>query len=75
MAVTLTFSDDDHKAAINALNADSWINTIWELDQWLRSECKYNDKRDEKEIDALYECRDKIREILTENGVNINEVL
>ena len=75
MAVTITFSDDDHKAAINALQADSYVFAIWEVDQWLRAECKYNDKRDEKEIDALYECRDKIREILTENGVNINEVL
>ena len=53
MAVTITFSDDDHKEAIKALNVNDYIHCMWELDQWLRAECKYNDKRTEKEIDAL----------------------
>jgi hypothetical protein len=75
MEVTITFNEEEHKYAINALNVNSWLHSIWEFDQWLRSECKYNENREEKEIDVIYEVRDKLREILTENSLNIEDVL
>lgn len=74
MVVTLKYGDEEWKDAVNALKVNSWTNTVWELDQWLRSEYKHNDKRDEKESDAFYECREKLREILAENGLNMDDI-
>jgi hypothetical protein len=73
MAVTITFNDEDHKEAIKALKINDFIHCVWELDQWLRAESKYNDKRSEKEIDALYEVREKLNDLLHENGLNLYE--
>jgi hypothetical protein len=73
MAVTITYNDEDHKDAINALKVNDFIHCMWELDQWLRAECKYNEKRTEKEIDAFYEAREKLNDLLYENGLKLYE--
>jgi len=73
MRITLTFSEDEQVEARNALNGSKWMLSMWELDQWLRGEAKYNETRSEKEIDLIYEIREKIREQLNENGINFND--
>lgn len=73
MRITLTFSEDEQVDARNALNGSKWMLSMWELDQWLRGEAKYNETRSEKEIDLIYEIREKIREQLNENGINFND--
>ena len=73
MAVTITFNDEDHKDAIKALKVNDFIHCLWELDQWLRAEYKYNENRTEKEIDLLYETKQKLNELLLENGLSLYE--
>ena len=74
MRITLTFSEDEQVEARNALNGSKWMLSMWELDQWLRGEAKYNETRSEKEIDLIYEIREKIREQLNEGGINFNGI-
>lgn len=72
MKITLTFSEDEQVEAMQALNGSKWMCAMWELDQWLRSEAKYNDKLTEKEIDLIYEVRDRIQQELNENGLHFD---
>jgi hypothetical protein len=62
---------DDQKEFETAINADKYKSLIWELDQYLRSEIKYNDKLSNDTISAFELVRDKIREELIENNISI----
>ena len=54
-----------------ALDGWKWKMAIQDLDQYLRSEIKYNEKSS-ADTDKAYEAiRDKIREILHDNNLNI----
>jgi hypothetical protein len=45
---------------------------MWELDQHLRSEIKYNDVVNEETKDTYDQIRKKIREILSNNNINLD---
>ena len=62
-------SIEDARVAIDGWN---WQNAMWELDQHLRSEIKYNDKLTGETQDAFEKVRDKIREILSNNHIDLN---
>ena len=51
--------------------ATAMAHSIWELDQYLRSEYKYNDNLPEAEYSIYEKMREKLREILNENDVII----
>lgn len=53
---------EDFKYATNGFN---YYMALVEMDQWLRSEYKYNGKED------MYEVREKLNEIILENNVKI----
>lgn len=72
MKITLTFNEEEQVEAMQALNGSKWMCAMWELDQWLRGEAKYNDKLTEKEIDLIYEVRDRIQQELNENGLHFD---
>jgi hypothetical protein len=55
-----------------AINGYKYRLVLWELDQYLRSETKYNDNLDEKTWDAYDGVRNKIREIMNENTINFD---
>jgi hypothetical protein len=55
-----------------AINGYKYRLVLWELDQYLRSETKYNDDLDEKTWDAYDGVRNKIREIMNENAINFD---
>ena len=67
MKATLEFNlpedQDDFNYANNGFN---YYMALVEMDQWLRSEYKYNGKED------MYEVREKLRQIILENNVNID---
>jgi hypothetical protein len=44
---------------------------MWELDQHLRNELKYNEKLPPKVYNTYEELRDKIREILSDNNLTM----
>ena len=54
-----------------ALDGWKWKNAMWQLDQYLRAELKYNEKIS-AETDKAYEnIRQKIRELLSDDNLNI----
>ncbi len=72
MEVIIKFSDED--AAENAkiaLDGWKWKHAMWELDQHLRNEIKYNEKLPGDVYDAYESLRDKIREILSDNNLTM----
>jgi len=64
-------SVEEAQDARDAIDGWKWKHSIWELDQWLRNEVKHNDNLSEETYKA-YDCiREEIREILNDNGLNI----
>ena len=67
MKATLEFNlPDDQDDFNHATNAVNYYYALCEFDQWLRSEYKYNGKEE------MYEVREKLREIILSNNVNID---
>lgn len=69
--IILKFKEDEFEDARTALDGWKWKIAMWDLDQHLRNEIKYNEKSS-AETDRAYEAiRDKIREILHDSNLNI----
>ncbi len=64
-------SIEEAEDARTALDGYKWKLAMWDLDQHLRSELKYNEKIS-GETDAAYDAvREKIREILESYNLNL----
>jgi len=67
MKATLEFNlPEDQEEFKHVYNGFNYYMALVEMDQWLRSEYKYNGKED------MYEVREKLREIITDNNVKID---
>ena len=62
---------DDQKEFETACNADKYKSLIWDLDQYLRSEIKYNVNLSHDTTIAFQLIRDKISQELLENNISI----
>ena len=61
---------DDARTALDGIN---WKVSMWQLDQWLRSQIKYApDEQSEDTYQAFEECREKLREILADNNLQLD---
>ena len=70
--VTLEFDPfEDREEMESALNGAKWKMLVWDLDQHLRSELKYNDAINGKVYDALQQVRDKLHELKSESGLTL----
>lgn len=58
---------EDNQDFDMATKASKMYCTLWELDQWLRGEIKYNGKE-------LDEVRDKLRELMNDNRIDFDMV-
>ena len=67
----LKFNEEDFEDARLALDGWKWKMAMWDLDQHLRSEIKYNEKLSAEADEAYQAIRDKIREILHDSNLNI----
>lgn len=65
--IILKFNDEDFEDARTALDGWKWKNAMWQLDQHLRSEIKYNEKISSDTANTYDSIREKIREILQDN--------
>ena len=55
------------------VNANKWYCVAWDIDQYLRSKTKYaSDNTPSEVVDALYQAREELREIMSKNGVNFD---
>ena len=69
--IILKFKEDEFEDARTALDGWKWKMAMWDLDQHLRSEIKYNEKLSAETDRAYQVVRDKIREILHDSNLNI----
>ena len=56
-----------------ALNGWKWASVFWDLDQWLRSEVKYNENNTVAQIEAYEAVRERLREIMQEWKLNFED--
>ena len=69
MKTTMVFSLPEEKTDFTlAINGSKMYCTLWELDQWLRSEIKYGGREE------LDEVRDKLRELMNDNHIDFDMV-
>ena len=67
MKATLEFNLPEEKEDFDfATNGFNYYMALVEMDEWLRAEYKYNGKED------MWEVREKLREIILSNNVNID---
>ena len=70
--VTLEFNPiEDREEMESALNGAKWKMLVWDLDQHLRSELKYNDAITGDVHEALQKIRDHLHELKNENGLTL----
>ena len=63
---------DDQKEFETAINADKYKSVIWELDQYLRQQIKYNANNLSNDTIIAFELiRDKIRVELNDYSISI----
>ena len=55
----------------SALNGAKWRGLLWDLDQYLRSELKYNDKLNGEAYDAVEKIREKLHELKNDEGLTL----
>ena len=61
---------DDARTALDGIQ---WKVSMWQLDQWLRSQIKYAPgEQSEDAYQAFEECREKLREILADNNLQLD---
>ena len=77
MKAILEFNLPEDKSDFNlALKGSDWWHVCWEMDQWLRAQYKYmpDEGYSEDKYNTYVEAREKLFELMSENGVNLNDV-
>ena len=74
MEAILKFQLPEDKLEFNfATHGFNWWNVCWEMDQWLRSQTKYApDSMSGDAYKVFQECREKLREILADNNLQLD---
>jgi hypothetical protein len=72
--VTLEFDPIEEREDMEAaINGWKWKMLVWELDQHLRSELKYNsDKLTNEAYEALEKLRERLHELKNESGLSLD---
>jgi hypothetical protein len=65
-------SIEEQDDARDALDGYKWKLAMWDIDQHLRSELKYNDNIEANVYDTLEKLRDEIRDILEGYGIQLD---
>jgi hypothetical protein len=71
--VTIEFDTDEEREDMeSAINGWKWKMLVWDLDQHLRSELKYNDKIVGEVYEALEKLRERLHEMRIESGLSLD---
>ena len=62
---------EDRDEMESALNGAKWKMLVWDLDQHLRSELKYNDAVTGEVYEALEKIRNHLHELKTDSGLTL----
>ena len=73
MKATLEFNlPDDQEDFQDAVNGQKWRLMVWDFDQKLRSQLKYNDKLSSEQYKVYEEIRDLLWEKIGEEGLSLD---
>jgi hypothetical protein len=74
--LTFEFDDDDGDSNFNMItHASDMYFVLYEMDQWLRSQIKYNESAyDDKQIETLEKVREQLREFIEQHNFNLDMV-
>lgn len=61
-----------HKRAVKSLDL---CLALWDIEQYLRSQTKYNEQLTQEAYDALEKARKEYYEILGKHGVSLDELM
>ena len=61
-----------HKTCVQAAEL---VYALWDIDQYLRKETKYNESLTEGAYEALGKARDEFCNILNKRGINLDELV
>ena len=78
MKATLEFDLDegqDKTAHLRCVKAVNMAVALWDMDQYLRNQLKYNDKITGEVYDALDKAREQLRGFMNDHNVNLDELL
>ena len=66
---------DDTSEFEMATKGSDMHSALWEMDQWLRQQYKYmpDEEYSEDRYRTYEECREKLRELISENNLNIDQ--
>ena len=71
--VTLEFDPIEEREDMEAaLNGWKWKMMVWDLDQHLRSELKYNNKLTGETYEAVEKIRERLHELKNESGLSLD---
>ena len=67
---------EDNQEFKLATKGSDWWHVCWEMDQWLRSQYKYmpDEEFTQDRYDAYVEAREKLFELMSQNGVSLDDV-
>jgi hypothetical protein len=67
---------DDKMSHLRCIKATEMMITLWEIDQHLRSLTKYaSDTTSDETYDELVKVRERLREIMDENGISFEGLI
>jgi hypothetical protein len=66
---------DDQTSHLRAILALDMAICLWDIDQYLRSQTKYNEELTQEAHDALDKARDEFYRILNERGIDLDKIL
>lgn len=73
MKAILEFNLPDDQPEFDLANKGSdYYSVLWEMDQWLRSQIKYNDSLTNEQYEVYEKCREQLREFMNDNEVTFN---
>lgn len=61
-----------HKTCVQAAEL---VYALWDIDQYLRKETKYNESLTEEAYDALDKAREQLYSILNSKNINLDELI
>ena len=74
MKAILEFNLPDDQIDFNfATRGGKYYCALWEMDQWLRSQVKYNESLTDEQHDTYQKCREQLRECMSDNDVSFND--
>jgi hypothetical protein len=73
MKATLEFNLPDDQVDFNdAVNGQRWRLMVWNFDQYLRSELKYNDKLSSEQYKVYEQVRDTLWQKMNEDNLSLD---